>query len=305
MRTLARDVPIFRDTDAVEAYDFERISFTALGPVIGRGEFSDIPFAKEILDYIKATVIDGLQTLGDPSALPSAEFLKGTRDHAAFFEARFKAVSRILVERQATQIVELASGFSPRALDPAFHGTQYVEVDLPKMILRKREIVTALLGSIPAHLQFCTASVLDRDELSRGLAHLGKAPVAVIAEGLLRYLTFEEKIVLAENVRHILSTHGGVWITPDIHLRRWAPERKPEDGIDWNFQEQLGRDLNPNYFDSFAQARSFFEGCGFRVEEQPLLQGIRERVASLSLSSPELLAELEHRRIFTMTLDLA
>jgi O-methyltransferase involved in polyketide biosynthesis len=282
----------------VEAYDFERISFTALGPVIGRGEFTDIPFAKEILDYIKTAVIN------DPSAYPSAEFLKGIRDHAAFFEARFKAVSRILVERQATQIVELASGYSPRALDPAFHGTHYVEVDLPKMIQRKREIVIAVLGSIPAHLQFCSASVLDRDELSRGVAHLGNAPVAFIAEGLLRYLTFEEKTLLAGNVRHILSTHG-VWITPDIHLIKWAPERRPEAGIDWNFKEQLGRDLNPNYFESFAHARSFFEGCGFRVEEQPLLQGIRERVVSLPLASPEFLVELEHRRIFIMTPDLA
>jgi O-methyltransferase involved in polyketide biosynthesis len=283
----------------VEAYDFERISFTALGPVIGRGEFTDIPFAKEILDHIKNTVIN------DPSVYPSAEFLKGIRDHAAFFEARFKAVSRILVERQATQIVELASGYSPRALDPAFRGARYVEVDLPKMIELKRAIVTALLGSIPDHLQFCSASVLDRDELSRGLAHLGNAPVAVIAEGLLRYLTFEEKTLLAGNVRHILSPHGGVWITPDIHLRKWVRERRPEAGIDWNFQEQLGRDLNPNYFDSFAHARSFFEGCGFRVEEQPLLEGIRDRIVSLPLSSPEFLAELEHRRIFIMTPDLA
>lgn len=274
----------------METYDFGRVSATALGPVIGRGEFTDIPFAKEIFFY--------LQQCSQP---PSDEFLKGAREHAAFFEARFKAVSHLLVEQRATQIFELASGFSPRGIDPAFHSVTYVEVDLPGMIKQKREMVIALLGAIPSNLKFCSASVLNRNELAQGLTNFRKEPVAVTSEGLLRYLTFEEKSQLAENVRQILGIHGGTWITPDIHLRELAQKRKRQTGADWSFAAELGRDINANYFDDFAHARSFFEGCGFRVEERPLLQGIRQRVISLPLASQELLAELENRRIYMMT----
>lgn len=282
--------PVATYTGRLEAYDFGRVSATAFGPVIARGEYTDIPFAKEVLSY--------LQQHSQP---PVGQFLESIRDHAPYFEARFKAVSRLLVEQRATQVLELASGFSSRGLDPAFHDLTYVEVDLPGMIEQKREIVIALLRGIPSHLKFCRASVLNRVELAQGLAHFRKEPVAVTSEGLLRYLTFEEKSQLAENVRHILGIFGGVWITPDIHLQEWSPERKQQGRTDWNFAELLGRDINANYFDDFAHARSFFEGCGFQVEERPLLEGIRQRVISLPLASPELLTELENRRIYTMT----
>jgi O-methyltransferase involved in polyketide biosynthesis len=274
----------------LETYDFERISPTAMGPVIARGEYSDIPFAREVLSYLQERF---------PS--PAEDFRQGIRAQAPFFEARFKAVSRILVERHATQILELASGFSPRSLDPAFRGVTYIEVDLPKMIGHKLALVTTLLGAVPPGLKFCGASVLNRGELTEGLAQFRKEPVAVTAEGLLRYLSFDEKAQLAENVRAILQTYGGVWITPDIHLRKWAPERSRHGGVDWNFAEQLGRDIHPNYFDDFAHARSFFEGCGFQVEERPLLDGVRQGIVSLPLASPESLAQLESRRIYTLT----
>lgn len=274
----------------METYDFERVSVTALGPVIARGEYSDIPFAREILSYFR-----------ERSLLPPDEFLQRARDHAAFFEARFKAVSDILLKQQATQILELASGYSPRSLDPAFCRATYVEADLPSMIEQKREIVTALLGSIPPHLKFCCASVLNRDELEQGLTYFRKAPIAVTSEGLLRYLTFEEKAQLAGNIRHILSIYGGAWITPDIHLRAWAPENRRQSRAESTLAARLGRDINVNYFDDFAHARSFFENCGFDVEEQPLLEGVRDSVISLPLASSESLAELENRRIYTMT----
>lgn len=271
-------------------YDFGRVSATAMGPVIGRGEFTDIPFAKEILSCLQQR-----------SRQPSGEFLKGAREHASFFEARFKAVSRLVLEQRASQVLDLASGFSPRGLDPAFHGLTYVEVDLPGMIAQKREIVTELLGTIPDHLKFCCASVLNHDELMQGLKYFRKEHVVVTSEGLLRYLTFEEKSQLASNVRQILSVYGGTWITPDIHLRKWSPERKLGSAVDWSFSAQLGRDINANYFDDLGHARSFFESCGFQVEERPLLEGIRQRVISLPLASQELLAQLESRRIYTMS----
>jgi O-methyltransferase involved in polyketide biosynthesis len=282
-------------TELLAGYDFNLVSPTAYFPVIARGEFTDIPFAREMLADLKPE-------------LPSLEGLPpgGLRSYAPFFEARFKSVSRILMEQGAKQILELAAGFSPRGMEfsqrPDFRDGVYVEADLPDMIERKRGIVAALLGSVPQNLKLCQASVLNRTQLEEACAAFRQTPVAVTAEGLLRYLTFPEKEELAANVIGILRTFGGCWITPDIHTRHWAAQRR-DHAFRERVESKIGRDLDGNYFDDEAHARSFFESCGFAVEERPLLEGIREEVVSLKYASPAMLEQLETRRTFVLRVD--
>lgn len=274
----------------MEHYDFRRISVTALIPAFGRGEYTDIPWAKEMLAYLREK---GLSLSGGPWSE------RAMHDYASFFESRFKAVNRILEERGATQILELAAGLSPRGMDFAQRGITYVEADLADSIEMKREVVTAILGRVPARLCLCAASVVDHAEFMRCCAAFGNGPVAVTTEGLLRYLTFEEKTRLGANVHELLSRHGGMWITTDIHLRHWA--RRSRAAINRETEtERLGRNLDPNYFDDLEHAHAFFEGCGFRVESQPLLEGIRDRVISLPDASEDLVAELNERRMFIL-----
>ncbi len=273
----------------MEPYDFRRVSVTALMPALARGEFTDIPWAKEMLACLrtKGTVLsDG----------PWNE--RAGHDYAPFLEARFKAVNRILDEHSATQILELAAGLSPRGMDFAQRGVVYAEADLPESSALKREIVTAVLGRIPSNLHLCAASVLDSAALSACCAAFTDRPVSITTEGLLRYLTFEEKTQLAANVRDILARFGGMWITTDIHLRHWAQRRSPVHRE--TETERLGRVLDPNYFDDLEHARTFFEGCGFQVESRPLLGGIRERVISLPNATDELVEELTDRRVFIL-----
>ncbi len=275
----------------MEPYDFRRISVTALMPAFARGEFTDIPWAKEMLACLRAkgTVFaDG----------PWSE--RAGHDFAPFLEARFKAVNRILEEHAADQVLELAAGLSPRGMDFAQRNVVYTEADLADSIALKREIVTAVLGKVPANLHLCATSVLDRAGLSECCAAFVNRPVAITTEGLLRYLTFEEKTQLAANVSDIPSRYGGMWITTDIHLRQWA-ERRGSMHRETE-TERFGRVLDPNYFDDLAHARTFFEGCGFQVESRPLLEGIRERVISLPNAPDDLVDELTDRRIFVLRL---
>jgi O-methyltransferase involved in polyketide biosynthesis len=275
----------------VEPYDFRRVSPTALIPAFGRGEHTDIPFAKEMLAFLRAR---GLT----PDGGPWSE--RAVQNYASFFEARFKSVNHILEARGAMQVMELAAGLSPRGMDFAQRGIVYVEADLAESSEFKREAVTAVCGRMPANLHLCAASVIDSAEFRHCCAVFSEGPVAVANEGLLRYLTFAEKRHLCANVRELLARHGGFWVTPDIHLRHWAQghnrvaSRQRET-------EQLGRDLDPNYFDDLNHAQTFFEECGFNVDSRPLLEGIRDRVISLPMAPEDLLAELNDRRTFVLT----
>jgi O-methyltransferase involved in polyketide biosynthesis len=273
----------------MEDYDFRRVSVTALIPAFARGEYTEIPWAKEILAVLR----DRGATLSD-SPWPEP----GVRGYAPFFDVRFRAVSRLVEETAATQVLELAAGLSPRGLDLAQRGVVYVEADLAESTARKREIVTAILGSVPTNLHLSTASVIDRAQLLACCSpFVAGYPVAVTTEGLLRYLTFDEKAALAANVREILRRYGGWWITPDIHLKTWALRRSLAHRQ--NEQETLGRNLDSNYFENVDHARRFFEDCGFLVDSRPLLEGFQDQIAPPE--NEELIPWLNDLRLFVLT----
>jgi len=273
------------------SYDFRRVSTTALIPAFGRGEYSDIPWAKEMLAFLRARGLTPEGGLWNE---------RGAQNYAPFFESRFKSVNRILAERGARQVLELAAGLSPRGMDFAQRGIVFVEADLAESSELKRGIVTALCGAVPPNLHLCVASVIDSAEFRQCCGVFSDGPVAVATEGLLRYLTFHEKKLLSANVRELLTRHGGFWVTTDIHLRQWARGHRRVTSRQRE-TELLGRDLDPNYFEDVGHAQRFFEECGFAVDSRPLLEGIRESVITLPMAPDDLLAELNDRRTFVLT----
>jgi len=271
----------------MEGYDFRRVSVTALIPAFARGEYTTIPWAREMLAVLRER----------GAALPEGPW----REYGAFasiFDARFRAVTRLVEEKGATQVLELAAGLSPRGAELAARGIVYVEADLAESIALKREVVTAMLGSIPKDLHLCAASAVDREQLlACCVPFAGGQPVAVTTEGLLRYLTFEEKALVAANVHEILRRYGGWWITPDIHLRTFAQRQTP--GHRQAELKTLGRSLDANYFEDLDHAREFFERCGFAVDSRPLLEGVQDQI--VARPTEEQAAMLNDSRLFILT----
>jgi O-methyltransferase involved in polyketide biosynthesis len=271
----------------MEGYDFRRVSVTALIPAFARGEYTTIPWAREMLAVLRER----------GAALPEGPW----REYGAFasiFDARFRAVTRLVEEKAATQVLELAAGLSPRGAELASRGIVYVEADLAESITLKREVVTAMLGSVPKNLHLSAASAIDREQLLACCAPFAAGqPVAVTTEGLLRYLTFEEKTLVAANVREILQRYGGWWITPDIHLRAFAERQTPAHRQAES--KTLGRSLDANYFEDLDHARQFFERCGFAVDSRPLLQGIQDQIAARPTEEQAVM--LNDSRLFILT----
>jgi O-methyltransferase involved in polyketide biosynthesis len=181
--------------------------------------------------------------------------------------------------------LEVAAGLSPRGLamteDP---NITYVVTDLPQILEQEQAIAEFIL--VKRHVQrlnlyFQVANALDRDDLFKAAAPFQRGmPIAVITEGLLPYLTREEKATLAANICDLLTQYGGIWICPDVTPRQtW----KRFSEVDWdvrqrhqNISRATGRDFEKNAFEDDDDIRRFFTDAGYVIEEYPHVSVVDE-----------------------------
>jgi O-methyltransferase involved in polyketide biosynthesis len=99
-------------------------------------------------------------------------------------------------------------------------------------------------------------------------------PLVVVHEGLMRYLNFKEKARVIENVKKLLKTFGGVYITPDITLKIFIDDR-----VKNLVSNMVGMDIDANAFENVDAAEKFFGDLGLSVEKHPFTE-IREELVS-------------------------
>ena len=284
----------------------ERVSLTAWR-VAYRRTLSDIPFSSEIFDELQkimrrtrsAAELQELEQLVQPDITP-------------IFEARFKLVNRLLKEQNVKQILEIAAGFSPRSLamarDPS---VEYSEMDLPGLMSEKRSVFEELIkqGKIPRYpnVHLNSGNVLRMEDLLAAAKPFRKEPIAVVNEGLLRYLTFEEKEIVVTNVRKLLRRFGGTWITPDLSLRPQgifglSGERMRDQFA--RIERMTGIDVAKNYFESESAACAFFENLGFRIERHSFMEIADDLVSpqKLHLSREQVEKEIGRLAVLVMKL---
>lgn len=240
---------------------YEKIGPTAWGVAYQR-TLSDIKYAKEIFQR--------LETLIGRAMEEEKKYLVEAKNSglAPLFEARYKLTNHLLDKTGFDQILEIAAGLSPRGLeyterDPSL---QYVELDLPDMIAQKQTIVKKLAGKRD-NLHLEPGNALDLDSLWKATKHFQPRPIAIITEGLLRYLNFAQKATVAKNIHALLEKFGGVWITPDMALKKMA-KKQTRDQQDHNKRilDLAGINIAQNSFESLPGAQKFFEDLGFTVE---------------------------------------
>src|SRR5579859_6441679 len=176
--------------------------------------FTDTPFTAEIFKILE----DRRKAQGTPDF---AEEMKRA-PLAPQLEARYKLVDRLVRAQSADQILEVASGLAPRGVNFALSDPhlRYVEVDLPEMATQKRDILSHLDISLPGNLEVKDGDALSFDDLVKAVAGFTKdRSIVVVNEGLMRYLNFDQKATLAQNVKRLLQEFYGAWVTPDISLR--------------------------------------------------------------------------------------
>lgn len=266
--------------------------------------FSDIPFSTEIFQELEK-----IRKENDGTEV--AEELKVSK-LAPELEARYKIVNHLLEKNNAHQVLELASGLSPRGLIMSQNpSVEYVELELPQMIEDKKKILETIVSKAELenrnnfHLE--EGDALNLEDIARATRHFKEGQsIAVVNEGLLRYLTFPEKTIVAQNIHSLLKEYGGVWITPDITLRKILEiqDEVTMPGKNDEIQKMTNKNFNQNRFENEEQAKEFFENLGFSVERHSWLEIIDELVSpqKLDISEDEVRKMISPAVVFVMRL---
>ena len=143
---------------------------------------------------------------------------------AQYLGQRHRVIDWVLDRHAPDRVVEIGAGLSRRGVTwAADRGVPYAEVDLPHMIAAKRALIEArapgaLRARLAERLSHHALDVVDPRFGERLCALLaGAARPAVVAEGLLGYLTLAQRSALLAGVRSALVPRGGVFVF-DGHL---------------------------------------------------------------------------------------
>jgi O-methyltransferase involved in polyketide biosynthesis len=254
---------------------YERISTT--GDVIAHiRSFTSLQYAKEI-----ARLANSRERTHQFHHRPDFDIdLDGMQKLSPWIELRSRAIARVAKRiSKVGNYLELASGLSPMGLnftkDP---NVFYLETDLSEVIAEKQHIALSL-GLMRENLGFKPASALDESALRNAVEEYYKDSwwLTVLCEGLLQYLTHDEKRTLANIVSKLLHERDGVWVTTDVLFK--DDQRK---GFDQNLKtrrireimrENTGRDMVELAFDGPEQAKAFFLKSNLTVEIYPQFEG--------------------------------
>jgi O-methyltransferase involved in polyketide biosynthesis len=246
--------------------NFFRVASTAYSVARSRA-LSDIPFAKEISEWME-------KELGENKIVSDA--FKPKR--VVTIEARYKLLNKLILQHNKGQVLELASGLLPRGYLLSKKGITYVETDLANLVSLKKRMYKSIFLKTSSNLFLEKANALSKKELLFACRHFTSKPLIITHEGLLRYLTFNEKRIVASNIHFLLEKYGGKWITCDITLARFLPPFALK-----KIKDRIGMDVSRNAFRNVTHAKKFFTSLGFKVKVH------RSKEILFELSTPAVL----------------
>ncbi len=253
---------------SIKDKDYEQISPTAIVTAYPR-IFTDIPYEKEIYSWLESHCDTEVALY---------------KNMAPEMEARYKLVNKLLDKSNIKQVLELASGYSSRGLIYSKKGYNYVEMDLENVSENKIKILKSIEKNIPNSLKVIKGNALRKKDFIKCEKYFKSGePIAILNEGLLRYLTFDEKRIFAENIWALLSKHGGVWITSDVTPKKFI---KSQDNALRNFNKNVSNITSRNNlndrFEDINHVKNFFGNIGFEIVEVHKFSEVKSELFSIN-----------------------
>lgn len=236
---------------------------TAFMTIRNFAEQTNIPYATELYDAFY-----------EKMGFKKGEYEPETIDTPHFLELRYLSTEKVLREASEKgdigQVLELASGFTPHSISVCNSMPQvqrYIENDFEVNTKVKQKVVNELVGGIP--VRFCPGNILDAETWKKFEENLIDEPVAIFAEGLMMYLSEEERMKLLENVKKLLEKRGGFFMHEDI--LKYHPELKENPRFARITNKLKSVSKNTALDEKFTQegVTQFYESMGFVVERIP------------------------------------
>lgn len=248
--------------------NFESISPTAILTSYPR-TFTDIPYEREIYDWLNKNCKDDV---------------KLNKLLAPEIEARYKLTDRIMSKLNIKQILELASGYSSRGLIYSQKGYKYIEMDLEGVSKNKKRLINELF-QMNNNLHIICGNALNYDDYIKCEKYLDdNKELAIINEGLLRYLTFDEKRIVGQNIYNMLKKYGGVWITCDVTPKKFLQKQDEQNPtLNNNLNTVTSRNNLNDRFENEDHIRSFFGEIGFNNIELHKFIEVKDELKSFEM----------------------
>lgn len=248
--------------------DYKEVSSTAIVTSYPR-IFTDIPYEKEIYKWIESHCNTEVALY---------------KKMAPEMEARYKLINKLLDKSKIKQVLELASGYSSRGLIYSKKGYNYIEMDLENITKNKIELLKSVEKNIPNSLRIVNGNALRRSDFDKCEKYLkDNEPLAIINEGLLRYLSFDEKRIVAENIYNLLSKYNGIWITSDVTSKKFI---KSQNNALQDFNENVSNITTRNNindrFEDINHVKEFFGNIGFEMVEVHKFNEVKDDLYSIN-----------------------
>ncbi|MBQ9515953.1 MAG: STAS domain-containing protein [Ruminococcus sp.] len=226
---------------------------------------------------------------------------------AVAIEARYAALSRTLKNDGCKNLLDVACGYTPRAIFCKNNGISYAGLDVPVVAEELQSFADKEgLGKV-----YHGGDATNAASLSAAVEGF-EGEVLISSEGLLGYLSTSEFEQLLDGIRRILEKHSGAFVTSDMgvnyELFATANMSSPEayDASRRRTMEQSDIYNEGVVHMDHEKVKAFIEAHGFKVEILPFYHG--DENLSMLQAIPEswqkkYLDLLKDARVWKLTLD--
>ena len=226
---------------------------------------------------------------------------------AVAIEARYAALSRTLKNDGCKNLLDVACGYTPRAIFCKNNGISYAGLDVPVVAEELQSFADKEgLGKV-----YHGGDATNAASLSAAVEGF-EGEVLISSEGLLGYLSTSEFEQLLDGIRRILEKHSGAFVTSDMgvnyELFATANMSSPEA---YDASRRRTMEQSDIYNEGIVRmdhekVKAFIEAHGFKVEILPFYHG--DENLSMLQAIPEswqkkYLDLLKDARVWKLTLD--
>lgn len=163
-------------------------------------------------------------------------------------------------------------------------GYEYIEMDLDTIVKNKVKLLKDI-DNIPDKLHILNGNVLNYIDFNKCEKFLDKdREIAIINEELLRYLTFDEKEIVAKNIYNILKKYNGVWITSDVTPKKFIEKQdKCLTDFNNNLSKVTSRNELQDRFSNIDHIKTFMRKIGFKNIEVHRFIEVRDKLKSFEI----------------------